>query len=99
MKYILDTNAVSALMRGDEPVVERLARVSRADVTVPQPVLAEISYGIERLPPSKRRQVLQHKFDLIRSQIGRREWTDEVSEVFATIKAGLERRGQRLDIF
>ena len=42
MKYVLDTNAASALMRGDEAVIDRLAQASRPDVKVPQPVLAEI---------------------------------------------------------
>jgi len=49
--YVLDTNAVSALMKGNPAVVERLAATEPAGVTVPQPVLAEIAFGIERLPP------------------------------------------------
>lgn len=41
MKYILDTNAVSALMKGGEDFIERLKKASKSDVYVPQPVLAE----------------------------------------------------------
>lgn len=41
--YILDTNAVSALMKGDEAVLDRIQTVSKSDVFVPQPVLAEIA--------------------------------------------------------
>jgi predicted nucleic acid-binding protein len=48
--YVLDTNAVSALMKGSAAYVERLASHEPADVTIPQPVIAEIAYGIERLP-------------------------------------------------
>ncbi len=59
MTFILDTNAVSALMKGDAATVARLAETNPADVWVPQPVLAEIAYGIERLPRSKRRTRLQ----------------------------------------
>jgi predicted nucleic acid-binding protein len=55
VKYVLDTNAVSALMKGTAAVIERLAATAPADVAVPQPVLAEIAFGIERLPRSKRR--------------------------------------------
>ena len=62
--YVLDTNAVSALMKGTAAVVERLAATAPADVAVPQPVLAEIAFGIERLPRSKRRAALQSRFDL-----------------------------------
>ena len=59
--YVLDTNAVSALMKGTAAVVERLAATAPADVSVPQPVLAEIAFGIERLPRSKRRAALQSR--------------------------------------
>jgi predicted nucleic acid-binding protein len=45
MKYVLDTNAVSSLMKGDRNVIERLKGVSRAEVCMPQPVVAEIAYG------------------------------------------------------
>ena len=38
MKYILDTNAVSALMRADATAIKRLMSVTRADVAIPQPL-------------------------------------------------------------
>lgn len=97
MKYVLDTNAVSALMQGRAEVIDRLAAVARTDVSVPQPVIAEIAYGIERLPPSRRRVALEERFDLLRSQLVRCPWTDEVSEAFGRIKAALEKRGQRIE--
>lgn len=97
MKYVLDTNVVSALMQGRLEVIDRLAAVARADVSVPQPVIAEIAYGIERLPTSRRRAALQERFDLLRSQLLRCPWTDEVSEAFGRIKAALEKRGERIE--
>ena len=74
MTYVLDTNAVSALMKGDVTVVERLASYVPADVTIPQPVIAEIAYGIEWLPRSRRRRLLQARFDLVCSEIPRTVW-------------------------
>ena len=71
MRYVLDTNAVSALMKGDARFTRRLRRVSSGDVGIPQPVLAEIAYGLERLPKSKRRRALAERFELIRGEIGR----------------------------
>lgn len=65
MKLVLDTNAVSALMKGDPLVLERLKQRGKGEVSVPQPVLAEIAYGIERLPKSKRKEALQERFDLV----------------------------------
>jgi tRNA(fMet)-specific endonuclease VapC len=97
--YVLDTNAVSALMKGSAAVVERLAATEPADVAIPQPVLAEIAFGIERLPRSKRRRALQARFDLICSELPRAEWTDTVSQTYGRIKATLERRGARIEDF
>jgi tRNA(fMet)-specific endonuclease VapC len=97
--YVLDTNAVSALMKGTAAFVERLASHVPGDVTIPHPVIAEIAYGIERLPRSRRRSVLQARFDLICSEMSRAEWTDAVSQAYGRIKATLERRGTRIEDF
>jgi tRNA(fMet)-specific endonuclease VapC len=97
--YVLDTNAVSALMKGTPAVVERLAATAPAEVAIPQPVFAEIAFGIERLPRSKRRTSLQARFDLVSAELARAEWTDAVSQMFGRIKATLERRGTRIEDF
>jgi len=99
VRYVLDTNAVSALMKGDAQVVARLEQAGKNDVGVPQPALAEIAYGIERLPLSRRRDFLQERFDLLRQELLRAEWTDEVSECYGTIKATLEKKGRRIEDF
>jgi tRNA(fMet)-specific endonuclease VapC len=62
-------------------------------------VIAEIAYGIERLPRSRRRERLQERFDLICAELARVAWTDAVSERFGYVKATLERRGQRIEDF
>jgi tRNA(fMet)-specific endonuclease VapC len=97
--FVLDTNAVSAVMKGDARVLARLRQASRQDVLVPQPVFAEITYGIARLPRSRKKEALQQRFELVKSQLGRAEWTDAVSEAFGAIKAHLERKGTRIEDF
>jgi tRNA(fMet)-specific endonuclease VapC len=97
--YILDTNAVSALMKGDPRVVKRLQALNKGDAAIPQPAIAEIAYGIERLPRSKRRAALEGRFDLVRTELARSPWTDAVSERFGLIKATLERKGHRIEDF
>lgn len=99
MKFILDTNAVSALMKGEPRVIEKLRQRSKGEVSVPQPVLAEIAYGIERLPKSRRKESLRERFNLVLSELARSSWSDEVSERFGIIKATLERKGQRIEDF
>jgi tRNA(fMet)-specific endonuclease VapC len=96
---VLDTNIVSGLMRGDAAILERLRRIAKQDVSIPQPVLAEIAYGIERLPRSRRKTRLQARYALILGEVARAAWTDEVSRRFGSIKASLERRGQRIEDF
>lgn len=97
MRYVLDMNAVSALMKGDAKMLKSLSGVSKEEIGVPQPVLAEIAYGIERLPRSKRREALRKRYELIRAEMPRVEWTDAVSEAFGRIKAALERKGTRIE--
>jgi tRNA(fMet)-specific endonuclease VapC len=97
--YILDTNIISALMRGDDVVADRLARVERSDVRLPQPALAEIAYGIALLPPSKRRDRLENRRAIVTLTVQRSEWTEEVSDAFGRIKAILARRGELIEDF
>jgi tRNA(fMet)-specific endonuclease VapC len=99
VKFILDTNVISALMKGEASAVARLARTIPSDVAVPQPVLAEIAYGIERLPRSRRQRRLQERFDLVKVGVARADWSDDVSQAFGRIKAMLEKRGQRIEDF
>jgi tRNA(fMet)-specific endonuclease VapC len=99
MKYVLDTNVVSLLMKGEPSVVERLKQVARRDVGMPQPVIAEIAYGIERLARSKRKTALNSRFEMLKNEIQRVAWTDEVSNAFGAIKAGLEDKGERIEDF
>lgn len=86
-------------MKGTAAVVDKLTATTPADVAIPQPVIAEIAYGIERLPRSKRRTALEARFDLICSELPRAEWTDAVSHAYGRIKATLERLGTRIEDF
>lgn len=99
MKYILDTNTLSDLMRGDAAVAERLMSLRRTDVLLPQPVVAEVEYGLSRMRASKRRDRLRGRFEVFLAELQRLAWTDEVSRAFGRTKADLERRGVRIEDF
>jgi predicted nucleic acid-binding protein len=62
--YLLDTVAVSALMKpGSAPAVERwLAAVELDELHVPAPALAEILRGIARLPDGSRKARLREAY-------------------------------------
>ncbi len=89
--YLLDINVVSELMAGNKAVVAKMISVSPSDVSVPQPVLSEIFYGLSRLRKSKRRDKLEHRFDLLSQQIGRCAWNDAVSQHFVGVKTRLQK--------
>jgi tRNA(fMet)-specific endonuclease VapC len=95
--FILDTNTVSFLMRGEPDVRAELTARERTDVLLCQPVVAEIEYGLARLPRSARQKRLRARFDLFLREMLRVPWTDEVSTAFGRIKADLEKRGERLE--
>ncbi len=99
MKYILDTNTVSFVMKGDADVARTLLSHKRTDVYLPQPVLAEIEYGLSRLPRSARKRRLRERFDSICREFQRLGWTDEVSRSFGAAKADLEKRGVQIEDF
>lgn len=99
MKYVLDTNALSALMKGDAKAVQRLVSETRADVLLPEPVVAEIAFGLKRLPDSSKRRHLDQRFALFCEELNVAPWTREVSLAFGEIKASLERRGTPLEDF
>ena len=86
-------------MKGDARALVRLRAAGRAETGIPQPVIAEIEYGLARLARSKRRQILKERFALLRAELPRCQWTDTVSERFGAIKAALERKGQRIEDF
>src|SRR5262249_22247608 len=85
------------LLEGSKDV--GLEATEPASVTIPQPVMAEIAYGIKRLPHSKRRTALQARFDLVSAELARAEWTDTVSDTYGRIKASLEKQGTRIEDF
>lgn len=99
MKYVLDTIAVSLLMKGEASALDRLKAVAQGEVCMPQPVIAEIAYGLARLPRSKRKDALSSRFELLKAEIRRAPWTDEVSSAFGAIKAGLEKKGEHIEDF
>lgn len=99
MKYVLDTNVVSELMGANKRVRARLSRLAPRDVAIPEPVFAEIAFGVERLPSSKRKELLRDSLEAIRIEIHSVVWSTKVTDAFASIKAKLERAGRLIEDF
>src|SRR5260221_4217785 len=67
MRYVLDTNVVSEASN-PQPDAQCVAwlRAHAADCCLTAITLAEMSFGVERLPGGKRRRELARKYDFIR---------------------------------
>jgi tRNA(fMet)-specific endonuclease VapC len=99
LKYLLDTNTVSELMRGNSRVLARLQECARAEVVLPQPVVAEIEFGLALLPKGKRKTLLSQRWAVLNAELLRVAWTDSVSEAFARIKSVLYKDGALVEDF
>jgi tRNA(fMet)-specific endonuclease VapC len=99
MRYVLDTNMVSALMKGHPAIAARMIATTRADVGITQVTVAEIEFGLRYLPASRRRRLLQEQWNVISPELIRLPWEDQVSRVFGERKARLERAGNRMSDF
>ena len=99
MRYLLDTNMVSALMRGEPHVAARVTSASREDVAISQVTVAEIEFGLRSLPASRRRRALEAQWSAIAAELIRLPWSDEVSRRFGERKARLEKVGRRMSDF
>lgn len=97
MTYLLDTNTVSELMRANPRSLSKLKEHSPQTVRIAQPVIAEISFGLKRLPRSKRTTLLESRWQLYKKELLPIAWNDDVSESFAIIKATLYKRGEPLE--
>jgi len=89
---LLDTNAVSELMRDDLKVKARLG-------SPPDPVLAsaiaagEIRHGLSRLPAGKKRRDLESRAQNILALLGIEPITQPIAETYGDLKASLESQG------
>ena len=99
MRYLLDTNTISALMRGEPHVATRVAGTPREDVAISQVTAAVIEFGLRYLPASKRRRALEAQWSAIGPELIRLPWSDEVSRRFGERKAQLEKAGRRMSDF
>ena len=83
MRYILDTNIVSEISKG-EPDAKCLAwlREHAGDCCLTTITLAEMRFGVERLPEGKRQRELARKYDFLRQDFG--DWILDFDEPAAT---------------
>jgi len=99
MNYVLDTNVISELIskQPDKKVVEWLDRLDPNTIYLSVITIGEIRKGIEKLPPSKRRDTVREWLEadlLLRFQGRILEITTEVMLVWGELAGRLENEGR-----
>lgn len=92
---LLDTNAVSDLMLDHLKVKARTSACPDPVVTCTT-VRGEIRFGIERLPPGKKRADLESRALITFAGLPCQSITEQVADAYGTIKAFLEGKGLNL---
>jgi toxin FitB len=100
---VVDTNAVSELMRPSpsSQVVEWVRGGDESDLYTTAITLAEIRYGIERLPDGRRKDVLRITTDNVFAAFEERVLPFDATAAvqYATIVSDRDRAGQPIDGF
>ena len=98
MTFLLDTNAFSDLMREHPKIDARLANISSMHrAVICSVVRGEIRYGIERLPPSKRREELQAKASKLFAILPCEPVPEAAGDYYARVKLARQGKGLALD--
>jgi predicted nucleic acid-binding protein len=93
---LLDSNAVSDLMRDHPQVKARLGKHPNP-ITTSVVVVGEIRYGLERLPAGKKRTDLEARALTILATLRIEAVNEQIASVYGRLKASLESRGLSLD--
>jgi predicted nucleic acid-binding protein len=96
--YLLDTNAISALMRADARMASWLSSIGVDDrVMICAIARGEILFGLERLAPGRRRTELEGKAGKLFAVLPCEPVPAAAADVYAKVKISQQRRGIPLD--
>ncbi len=98
MIYLLDTNAISDLMRSESKLENWIAGLDDKDRSITCTVVrGEILFGIARLPEGKRRAELQESGYRFLNAFRCESLGESSANLYAEIKAARQRQGLSLD--
>ena len=91
VRYLLDTNTVSYVIKGNFPRVrERLLKVPMVEVGISVVTEAELRFGLARRPEASKLKIAVEEF-LLRVEI--LPWNSEAARHYARVRAALEDDG------
>lgn len=98
MRTVLDTSALSAVMHRLPEAIDRLFGRDPADLVLCAPTIAEVEFGLARLPAASRRhRLLSAELALVRGVVPFCPWDEAAAVRFGAVKAALEGAGLRID--
>ena len=98
MTYLLDTNAISDLMRASPRIENWMAGLERGDRVVSCTIVrGEVLFGIARLPPGRRRTELEETGRQFLATVRCEPVPDRAGDFYAAVKLTRQQRGLTLD--
>jgi tRNA(fMet)-specific endonuclease VapC len=92
VRYLLDTNTASYVIKGNFPRVrERLLKVPMAEVGISVVTEAELRFGVARRPEAAKLKVAVEEF-LLRVEV--LPWASDAAQHYARLRAALEEHGE-----
>jgi predicted nucleic acid-binding protein len=96
--YLLDTNAISDLMRGDQPIESWMAALNPEDRVVTCTIVrGEILFGISKLPLGRRRSELEETGRQFLDALHCESVPEPAGDIYAAVKLVRQRSGLALD--
>lgn len=98
MLFLQDTNGVSDLLRENPRYIDRLTQAAATDRVVTCTIVkGEVQFGIERLPPGKRRRELEAKAAALFQTLPCEPVLEDAASHYARIKVLCQTRGLSLE--
>src|SRR5271170_3426632 len=92
VRYLLDTNTVSYLIKGNFPRVrERLLKTPMSEVGISVITEAELRFGLARKPEASKLKIAVEEF-LLRVEI--LPWNSDAASHYARVRAALQAEGE-----
>jgi tRNA(fMet)-specific endonuclease VapC len=92
VRYLLDTNIASCIIKGNSPAVDRrLVKVAMAELAISTVTEGELRFGAARLPHATRVHSIIEDFFL---RVAILPWDSDAAQQYGRLRATLEREGQ-----
>ncbi len=92
IRYLLDTNTVSYVIKGNFPEVrEWLSKIPPREVGISVVTEAELRFGVARMPQAARLGIVVEEF-LLRVEI--MVWNSAAARQYGDLRAALEKQGE-----